>query len=586
MAEFKLPELGENVQGGSVVNVLVSEGDTIKKDDPVLEIETDKATIEVPSGVAGVIQAIHVKAGDTVKVGQLILTTGNGAAEAAPPQPAAQPAEATSASEAEAASGGIAAPSQQAKAASAPDSEVTAGGVAAPSLVETPLRRPPETPAPHSMAEFQLPDLGENIQSGTVVSLLVAAGDKVAEGQGVLEIETDKATIEVPSTMGGTVKAIQVNIGDKVSVGQTILTIETTAAPAQPEAAPAPAAAPQPAAPPAEVKVEAPPRPATPGRPVMEPALVTRDLPIRPERSDVPAAPNVRRMAREIGVDVAEISGTGPAGRLTLDDVKRHANATLRALREGTIVTPTAAAPLPDFSQWGEIEREPMSNIRQATANHVTQAWTTIPHVTQFDKADITELEQLRKRFSERVEKAGGKLTITAILLKVVVAALKEFPKFNASVDMANKETIFKRYYHIGIAVDTERGLLVPVIRNADQKNIIELAVELGEVAEKARNRKLGLEDMRGGTFSITNLGGIGGTNFTPIVNTPEVAILGVARGGMEPVYKDGQFEPRLMLPLALSYDHRLIDGADAARFLRWIAQALESPFMLALQGW
>jgi pyruvate dehydrogenase E2 component (dihydrolipoamide acetyltransferase) len=317
----------------------------------------------------------------------------------------------------------------------------------------------------------------------------------------------------------------------------------------------------------------------------MEPALVTRDLPLRADRTDVPAAPNVRRMAREIGVDIAEISGTGPAGRLTLDDVKRHANDTLRALREGGVVAP-AAASLPDFSKWGEVERQPMSNIRQVTAEHVTLAWTTIPHVTQFDKADITELEQLRKRFSERVEKAGGKLTITAILLKVLVAALKEFPKFNASIDMKSKEVILKHYYHIGIAVDTERGLLVPVIRNADQKNIIELAVELGEVAEKARNRKLGLEDMRGGTFSITNLGGIGGTNFTPIVNNPEVAILGVARGGMEPVYKDGQFEPRLMLPLALSYDHRLIDGADAARFLRWVAQALESPFMLALQGW
>jgi pyruvate dehydrogenase E2 component (dihydrolipoamide acetyltransferase) len=227
-----------------------------------------------------------------------------------------------------------------------------------------------------------------------------------------------------------------------------------------------------------------------------------------------------------------------------------------------------------------------MSNIRRATAEQMAMAWSTIPHVTQFDKADIGELEQLRKRFSERVEKAGGKLTITAILLKVLVAALKEFPKFNASIDMQNKEVILKRYYNLGVAVDTERGLLVPVIHNADQKNIIELAVELGEIAEKARNRKLRPEDLQGGTFSLTNLGGIGGTNFTPIVNAPEVAILGVARGGMEPVYKDGQFEPRLMLPLALSYDHRLIDGADAARFLRWVAQSLENPFMLALQGW
>jgi pyruvate dehydrogenase E2 component (dihydrolipoamide acetyltransferase) len=585
MSEFKLPELGENIQGGNVVNVLVSEGDTIKKDDPVLEIETDKATIEVPSAVAGVIKTIHVKSGDKVEVGQVILTTGDGAEEAGPSQPVAQQTEAAPAPEAEAAIGGIAAPSQRAaqQAEAAPEAEAATGGIAAPSINETPLRRPPETPAPPSITEFHLPDLGENIQAGTVVNLLVATGDTVAEGQGVLEIETDKATIEVPSSMEGTVKAIHVNIGDKVSVGQSILTLETAAAPAKTEAAPA--VTPQPSTPPAEPKAEAPSQPPAPSRPAMEPALVTRDLPMRADRTDVPAAPNVRRIAREIGVDVTEISGTGPAGRLTLDDVKRHANETLRALREGSAVT-LAAVSLPDFSQWGEVERQPMSNIRQATAEHVTLAWTTIPHVTQFDKADITELEQLRKRFSDRVEKAGGKLTITAILLKVLVAALKEFPKFNASIDMKSKEIILKHYYHIGIAVDTERGLLVPVIRNADQKNIIELAVELGEVAEKARNRKLGLEDMRGGTFSITNLGGIGGPNITPIVNTPEVAILGVARGGMEPVYQDGQFEPRLMLPLSLSYDHRLIDGADAARFLRWVAQALESPFMLALQGW
>jgi pyruvate dehydrogenase E2 component (dihydrolipoamide acetyltransferase) len=432
------------------------------------------------------------------------------------------------------------------------------------------------------MVEFQLPDLGENIQAGTVVNLLVSAGDRLAEGQGVLEIETDKATVEVPSTVSGVVKAIHIQLGTTVKVGQSILTVETTSAPAAAKAAPA--TRPQPAAPPAEV---APPS-STPAvtRPAMEPALATPDLPVNRDRAAVPAAPNVRRMAREIGVDITEISGTGAEGRLTLDDVKRHANQTLQALRNGTLAAPAAAVTLPDFSRWGEVEREPMSNIRRATAEQMAMAWSTIPHVTQFDKADIGELEQLRKRFSERVEKAGGKLTITAILLKVLVAALKEFPKFNASIDMQNKEVILKRYYNLGVAVDTERGLLVPVIHGADQKNIIELAVELGEIAEKARNRKLRPEDLQGGTFSLTNLGGIGGTNFTPIVNAPEVAILGVARGGMEPVYKDGQFEPRLMLPLALSYDHRLIDGADAARFLRWVAQSLENPFMLALQGW
>jgi pyruvate dehydrogenase E2 component (dihydrolipoamide acetyltransferase) len=298
----------------------------------------------------------------------------------------------------------------------------------------------------------------------------------------------------------------------------------------------------------------------------------------------IPAAPNVRRLAREIGVDIHQVVGAGPGGRISMDDVKRHSRE-MRAVAPAAGRTP--AVSLPDFSRWGQVERRPMSNIRQATARQMAVAWSSIPHVTQFDKADITDLEQLRKRFSKKVEEAGGKLTITAILLKVVAGALKEFPHFNASIDMSGEEIIYKHYYHIGVAVDTDRGLLAPVIRDVDQKNIMELSVELGQIAEKARAKKLGLEDMQGGTFTITNLGGIGGTHFTPIVNAPEVAILGVARSSTEPVFKtDGSFEPRLMLPLALSYDHRLIDGADGARFIRWIVDYLEQPFLTALQGW
>jgi pyruvate dehydrogenase E2 component (dihydrolipoamide acetyltransferase) len=303
----------------------------------------------------------------------------------------------------------------------------------------------------------------------------------------------------------------------------------------------------------------------------------------------VPAAPNVRRFARELGVDIAAVEGTGPKARISMDDVKRHAQEMMRAVQTGVAPAPAARAaapPLPDFTKWGEVERKSMSNIRRATARQMETSWTSVPHVTQFDKADITDLEQLRKRFGRKVEEMGGKLTITAILLKVAAAALKEFPQFKASIDMSNEEVIYKNYCHIGVAVDTDRGLLVPVIREVDQKNIMELAVELGEVAQKARDKKLSLEDMQGGAFTITNLGGIGGTNFTPIVNSPEVAILGVARGGKEPVFKNGQFEPRLMLPLSLSYDHRLIDGADGARFLRFIVEYLEQPFLTALQGW
>jgi pyruvate dehydrogenase E2 component (dihydrolipoamide acetyltransferase) len=287
----------------------------------------------------------------------------------------------------------------------------------------------------------------------------------------------------------------------------------------------------------------------------------------------------VRRFARELGVEVAEVPGSGPAGRVTVEDVKTHVRVGGRGPASFT------AAPLPDFSKWGPVQREPMSNVRRATARNLGQSWPTVPMVTQFDKTDITELEQLRAQYGKRAEAAGGKLTPTAIILKVVAAALKRFPQFNASIDMASEEIVYKQYVHVGVAVDTDRGLLVPVLRDVDQKNVIQLAVELGQIAQKARDRKLGLDDMQGGCFTISNLGGIGGTGFTPLVNAPEVAILGVSRGSMEPVWIDGQWQPRQLLPLSLTYDHRLIDGADGARFLRWVCEALEKPFLLMLEG-
>jgi pyruvate dehydrogenase E2 component (dihydrolipoamide acetyltransferase) len=302
----------------------------------------------------------------------------------------------------------------------------------------------------------------------------------------------------------------------------------------------------------------------------------------------VPAAPSVRQLAREIGIDITEVSGSGAGGRISLEDVKRYA----RDLHTRPAVQPLRgelpAVTLPDFTTWGAVQRQPMSNVRRATAERMAQSWATIPHVTQFDQADITDLEELRQHYAAQwARSAGGKLTITAVVLKVVAAALKRFPQFNASIDMGTSEVIHKTYYHIGVAVDTERGLLVPVIRDVDQKNIRELSVELPALAERARNRKITLEELQGGTFTITNLGGLGGTNFTPIINAPEVAILGLARSRREPVYNDstGQWTPRLMLPLALSYDHRLIDGADGIRFLRWVVEMLEQPFLLALEA-
>ncbi len=471
--------------------------------------------------------------------------------------------------------------------------------------------------------ELVLPELGENIESGDVVKVLVSVGDTIQQEQSVLELETDKATIELPSSVSGKIKEIFVKEGEKIKVGQKILTVDAAAdAQAASEKKP-------------ELKQEEEKAPKeeqkkddTAARKADEAAETEGEKPEAVEsgkqevasfprrvvsqpadgsagRSDTgasaggsgsearqavafhkvaPAAPSVRRLAREIGIDINEVPGSGPDGRISMEDVKEYARR-LSERRGGVAQSQAPAVALPDFSKWGEIERKPMSNVRRKTAEHMSYAWSTIPQVTQFDQSDITQLEKLRERFGKKVEAAGGKLTVTAIVLKVAAAALKVFPQFNASLDMSREEIIFKKYIHIGVAVDTERGLLVPVIRDVDKKNITSLSVELSEIAEKARNKKIVPEEMQGGSFTITNLGGIGGTGFSPIVNSPEVAILGIARGSTEPVFVDGRFEPRLMLPLSLSYDHRLIDGADAARFLRWIAGALEQPFLIALEG-
>ena len=425
---------------------------------------------------------------------------------------------------------------------------------------------------------FALPELGESIESGDVVQVLVAVGDRIAAEQSVLEIETDKAVVEVPSPVGGSVTAVHVEAGDKAAVGQLIVTLETDGAAAAKDS---PATVePQAAAEPEE-DTEAPLPAATPAAPPKGEAAVVRQA-----HSRAAAAPSVRRLAREIGVSIDEVPGSGPGGRVSAEDVKQYARARKPATPDPA---PAAAAPvivpLPEFSRWGEVERRPMSNVRRLTADQMARTWATVPQVTQFDRADITELEELRRQYAPKAVAAGGRLTVTAIALKVVAAALQRFPQFNASVDMSTHEVIFKSYYHVGVAVDTDRGLLVPVIRDVERKNLITLAVELNELAERARTRKTTLEEMQGGTFTVTNLGGIGGSGFSPILNAPQVAILGMARSRMEPVYTGGQFVPRLMLPLSLSYDHRLIDGADGARFLRWVAEALSQPFLLSLEG-
>jgi pyruvate dehydrogenase E2 component (dihydrolipoamide acetyltransferase) len=446
------------------------------------------------------------------------------------------------------------------------------------------------------VADFVIPELGENVVAGDVVRIMVKPGDQLKKDQPVLELETDKATIEVPSSVAGVVKEIKVKQGQKVKVGEVVLTVDESAA-AAPAAAPA-AAAPAPSAPapsapaaPAPSAPSAPPAPSAPGSKVVDinrapsrpaAASAAQAAPASSAAAQVAAAPSTRRYARELGVDITTVDGSGPGGRVSVDDVKAQARSIIAGGGGGARV---AAAPLPDFSQWGEVEVQPLKTIRRITAERMAQTWATVPHVTQCDKADVTELEKLRQKYAKKAEKAGGKLTITAIALKVIAGALKTFPDFNSSLDVAGNALVLKKYVHIGVAVDTERGLLVPVIRNVDQKNIVQLSVELAEFAEKTKAGKLQPAEMQGGSFTISNLGGIGGTYFTPIINAPEVAILGMSRSVMEPVWTGDSFEPRLMMPLSLSYDHRVIDGANAIRFLRWVCEAFEQPFLLSLEG-
>lgn len=436
------------------------------------------------------------------------------------------------------------------------------------------------------MEELRLPDLGENIEKAEVAAVLVRVGDRVERDQPVVEVETEKANLEVPAEQGGIVAELRVKPGDTIAVGQTILTLEPGAEAGGPEAGEKAdratrAETGEGAGPGADeeqdeeaaleaVAVEA--EDGAVGSPAAGPPRIG---------PTVPAAPSVRALARELGVDLFRVEGSGPGGRISAEDVKAHAKAIVR----GSVATGPAAEtpPLPDLGQWGEIERERLSNVRRATARNLAVAWANVPHVTQFDRADVTQIESMRRRFNERPEAAGKKLTMTAIVIKLVAAALKQFPKFNAVLDLAGDAVVYRKYVHIGVAVDTERGLLVPVIRDVDGKSLLQVAAELAELAARARDKKLGLEEMRGAGFTVSNLGGLGTTYFSPIVAWPQVAILGVGRASQEAVWDGAQFQPRLIMPLSVSYDHRLIDGADAARFLRWLAEALEQPLLLLI---
>ncbi|GAB3628261.1 dihydrolipoyllysine-residue acetyltransferase [Pandoraea terrae] len=541
--EVKVPDVGD-FKDLPVVEVLVKTGDTVSAEQSLITLESDKATMDVPSPAAGVVKDMRLKVGDTVSEGSLIMTLEavvNGASPSAAPAPqAAAPAVAPAAAPAPATPAAAAAPAQ-------------GGGT----------------------VEVKVPDIGD-FTDIPVIEVLVKVGDVIAAEQSVVTLESDKATMDVPSPTAGTVKEIKVKVGDNVSEGSLILVLEGAAAGA---AAPAPAAAAPAPAPVAAPQAVAPAAAPAPAPAAAAPAVAGGEQPISH------ASPSVRKFARELGVSITQVKGTGPKGRIMLDDVREFVKGVLSGNRPaapgGAAVTGGGELnllpwPKVDFGKFGPVEPKALSRIKKISGANLHRNWVMIPHVTNNDEADITELEAFRVQLNKENEKSGTKVTMLAFVIKACVMALKKFPTFNASLDGDN--LVFKQYFHIGFAADTPNGLVVPVVRDADKKGVFEIARETGELAKLAREGKLKPDQMQGGCFSISSLGGIGGTNFTPIINAPEVAILGLSRSSQKPVWDDAQqqFVPRLTLPLSLSYDHRVIDGAEAARFNAYLGQLLQ----------
>jgi len=437
--------------------------------------------------------------------------------------------------------------------------------------------------------DIRLPRLGEGADTGTVVSIFVKPGDKIKKSATILELENEKAVAPIPSPSAGTVTTVHVKEGDKIQVGQLLISVtEEGAAPAQGQTPAPPAAAsnqarsPQPAAAPQPQETEgaraAQPPPSTQSTPSTQQYQYQS-----PSGAEPPASPSVRKIASELGIDLRRVRGSERGGRIVMEDIKAYIRGLEEAAQQPRAAASAAEAPKPatapsiDFSKWGKVTKKPATSLRRVIAQRMTESWTTIPHVTQFDDADITKLLALRKKHAPAYEKKGAALTLTAFAIQAVVKALKKFPQFNSSLDEATGELVLKEYFHIGIAVDTEQGLIVPVLRDADKKSLIKLAKEIGELAEKTRSRKIASDDLKGGSFTISNLGSLGGAHFTPIVNKPEVAILGLGKGASKPVVVDGQVVVRTIMPVCLSYDHRVIDGADGARFVRELVTAFES---------
>ena len=554
LVEIQVPDIGDFDEVG-VIELLVKPGDTVKAEQSLITVESDKASMEIPSSHAGVVKDLRVQVGDKVKQGSVVLTLEVVGAVSESNSTPAQSQQAQAAIE---------------KIAKTPTP--SAAPVAAPA---------PDAAAPVGPIEVRVPDIGD-FKDVAVIELLVKPGDTVKLEQSLFTVESDKASMEIPSPAAGVIKELKVKIGDTVNIGDLVAVLEGSAgnapaavAPAAPaaSAAPVPAAAVAAAAPPATAIASA-------SVPAHQPGTPAAGLPH--------ASPSVRKFARELGVPLDEVRGTGPKGRITQDDIQGFT----KAVMGGATQTKAQAAKAPaassggsgeglnllpwpkvDFAKFGPVERKDLSRIKKISGANLHRNWVVIPHVTNHDDADITDLEAFRVQFNQENEKSGVKVTMLAFMIKAAVAALKKFPEFNASLD--GDQLVMKNYFHIGFAADTPNGLVVPVIRDADQKGIVQISQEMGDLAKKARDGKLGPADMTGGCFSISSLGGIGGRYFTPIINAPEVAIMGVCKSSTEPKWDGTQFAPRLMLPLSLSWDHRVIDGASAARFNVYFASLL-----------
>jgi pyruvate dehydrogenase E2 component (dihydrolipoamide acetyltransferase) len=551
LVEVKVPDIGD-FKEVEVIELLVKPGDTVKAEQSLITVESDKASMEIPSSHAGVIKELKIKLGDKVSEGSLLLLLESTAGAAAP---AAAP---------------VATPSAPAEAAAAPAAAAPVVAAAAPA-------------AAGGLVDVLVPDIGD-FADVTVIELLVKPGDRIAVEQSLITVESDKASMEIPSSQAGVLKELKVKLGDKVSKGSLVAVLQgvggaVAATPAT--VAPAPVAA-EPASAPA-----AAPAAATAAMPAHQPASPSATLPH--------ASPSVRKFARELGVPLDQVKGSGPKGRITQADVQGFVKGVIATAQAAPKAAAPAAAgggipgllpwPQVDFAKFGPVERKELSRIKKLSGANLHRNWVMIPHVTNNDEADITDLEALRVQLNKENEKAGIKVTMLAFVIKAVVAALKKFPEFNASLDAAadNSALIYKNYYHIGFAADTPNGLVVPVLKNADQKGLLQIAQEMADLSKKARDGKLGPADMTGGCFSISSLGGIGGTTFSPIINAPEVAILGLSKSFQKPAWDGKQFVPRLTLPLSLSYDHRVIDGAAAARFNAYLGQLLADFRRIAL---